>query len=83
MYAHLRPNLVALVDAFDFHDFELSEANIFEWLNDDFYWTDSCLGRYDGQVYEALMERARLNPTNQHKVKNRRFQDRSKMSLLF
>jgi hypothetical protein len=30
MYAHLRPNLVALVDAFDFHDFELSEANIFE-----------------------------------------------------
>ncbi|CAF1253259.1 unnamed protein product [Rotaria sordida] len=52
MYSQLRPNLVALVDAFDFHDHEL----------------DSCLGRYDGQVYEALMERARLNPTNGHKV---------------
>ncbi|CAF4091082.1 unnamed protein product [Rotaria magnacalcarata] len=52
MYNRLRPNLVTLVDGFDFHDNEL----------------DSCLGRYDGQVYEALMERARLNPTNQHKV---------------
>ena len=29
---------------------------------------DSCLGRYDGQVYEALMDRARQNPTNRHKV---------------
>ncbi|CAF4741856.1 unnamed protein product, partial [Rotaria magnacalcarata] len=45
MYNRLRPNLVTLVDGFDFHDNEL----------------DSCLGRYDGQVYEALMERARLN----------------------
>ncbi|CAF0812925.1 unnamed protein product [Adineta steineri] len=52
MYARLRPNLISLVDAFDFHDNELN----------------SCLGRYDGQVYEALMERARLNPTNRHKV---------------
>ncbi|CAM4852807.1 unnamed protein product [Rotaria socialis] len=52
MYNRLRPNLVTLVDGFDFHDNELN----------------SCLGRYDGQVYEALMERARLNPTNQHKV---------------
>ncbi|CAF1500184.1 unnamed protein product [Adineta ricciae] len=52
LYIQLRPNLVTLVDAFDFHDFEL----------------DSCLGRYDGQVYEALMERARLNPSNRHKV---------------
>lgn len=34
------------------------------------YRVDSCLGRYDGQVYEALMERAQLNPTNRHKVKN-------------
>jgi hypothetical protein len=30
MYARLRPNLVTLVDAFDFHDFELSEFNIVE-----------------------------------------------------
>ncbi|CAF2817046.1 unnamed protein product [Rotaria sp. Silwood2] len=52
MYARLRPNLVTLVDAFEFHDNEL----------------DSCLGRYDGQAYEALMERARLNPSNRHKV---------------
>ncbi|CAF1385836.1 unnamed protein product, partial [Rotaria sordida] len=52
MYTRLRPNLVALVDAFDFHDHELN----------------SCLGRYDGQVYEALMERARLNPSNRYKV---------------
>lgn len=33
----------------------------------------SCLGRYDGQAYEALMERARLNPTNQHKVFKQNF----------
>ncbi|CAF0936129.1 unnamed protein product [Rotaria sp. Silwood1] len=52
MYARLRPNLVTLVDAFDFHNNEL----------------DSCLGRYDGQAYEALMERARLNPSNRYKV---------------
>ncbi|CAF3578845.1 unnamed protein product [Adineta steineri] len=52
MYTRLRPNLVALVDAFDLHDFELN----------------SCLGRYDGQAYEALMERARLNPSNRHRV---------------
>ncbi|UJR27411.1 hypothetical protein I4U23_008701 [Adineta vaga] len=52
MYARLRPNLIALVDAFDFHDNELN----------------SCLGQYDGQAYEALMERARLNPTNRYKV---------------
>nr|BAK02006.1 predicted protein [Hordeum vulgare subsp. vulgare] len=52
LYTRLRPNLVPLVDAFDFHDVEL----------------DSCLGRYDGQAYQALMERARLNPANQEKV---------------
>ncbi|CAF0966451.1 unnamed protein product, partial [Rotaria sordida] len=52
LYTRLRPNLVALVDTFDFHDNELN----------------SCLGRYDGQVYEALMERARLNPSNRYKV---------------
>ncbi len=37
---------------------------------------DSCLGRYDGQVYEALLERARLNPSNRHKVNNENFRDR-------
>jgi acyl-CoA oxidase len=52
MYTRLRPNLVTLVDTFDFHDNEL----------------DSCLGRYDGQAYEALLERARLNPGNRDKV---------------
>ncbi|CAF4414402.1 unnamed protein product, partial [Adineta steineri] len=52
IYTRLRPNLVALVDAFDFHDNEI----------------DSCLGRYDGKVYEALLERARLNPSNRYKV---------------
>jgi len=31
------------------------------------------LGRYDGQVYEALMERAGRNPTNRHKVNEERF----------
>jgi hypothetical protein len=33
---------------------------------------DSCIGRYDGQAYEALLERARLNPTNRYKVRKKR-----------
>ena len=44
----LRPNAVALVDAFDFPDAVL----------------DSALGRWDGQVYEALYDfslRSKLN----------------------
>jgi len=45
------------------------------------YYIDSCLGRYDGQVYEALMERARLNPTNRYKVKDREMKLR--IDLLF
>jgi hypothetical protein len=28
LYAQLRPNLVALVDAFDLHDFEHSELSV-------------------------------------------------------
>ena len=72
MYARLRPNLVTLVDAFDFHDNELSKSNYYIvdnwWVFSFIYWIDSCLGRYDGQVYEALMERARLNPSNRQKV---------------
>lgn len=73
LYARLRPNLVALVDAFDFHDHELGECeNSPRVQRLSSFSIDSCLGRYDGQVYEALMERAQLNPTNQHKVKNLR-----------
>ncbi|CAG5122877.1 unnamed protein product [Candidula unifasciata] len=53
LLAALRPNAVALVDAFDFPDKVL----------------DSDLGRYDGNVYEALMDyakRSRLNKTQVH-----------------
>jgi hypothetical protein len=39
------------------------------------------LGRYDGQVYEALLERARLNPTNRHKVNEESFYERKKKSF--
>lgn len=44
----LRPNAVALVDAFDFPD---------RVLNSD-------LGRYDGNVYEALCDFARTSELN-------------------
>jgi hypothetical protein len=35
LYTRLRPNLVALVDAFDFHDHELSKSDIVScnWKN--------------------------------------------------
>ncbi|XP_074656011.1 peroxisomal acyl-coenzyme A oxidase 1-like [Tubulanus polymorphus] len=49
----LRPDAVALVDAFDFHDRVL----------------DSVLGRYDGQVYKHLMtwaQNSSLNKTQVH-----------------
>ena len=45
----LRPDAVALVDARDFSDFRLKSA----------------LGRYDGDVYPAIMEAARRDPLNQ------------------
>ncbi|CAL1601681.1 unnamed protein product [Knipowitschia caucasica] len=48
----LRPNAVALVDAFDFHDKKLN----------------SVLGRYDGNVYENLFEWARKSPLNATEV---------------
>ncbi|KAH8384986.1 hypothetical protein KR093_004302, partial [Drosophila rubida] len=48
----LRPNAVALVDGFDFHDRVLG----------------STLGCHDGRVYERLMEHARGNPLNQQVV---------------
>jgi acyl-CoA oxidase len=45
----VRPNAVALVDARDFPDFRLKSA----------------LGRYDGEVYPAIMASARKDPLNQ------------------
>ncbi|XP_030379070.1 probable peroxisomal acyl-coenzyme A oxidase 1 [Scaptodrosophila lebanonensis] len=47
-----RPNAVALVDGFDFHDRVLG----------------STLGCYDGRIYERLMEEARKNPLNEEPV---------------
>jgi acyl-CoA oxidase len=44
----IRPNAVALVDARDFSDFRLKSA----------------LGRFDGDVYPAIMEAARRDPLN-------------------
>ncbi|KFM75530.1 Peroxisomal acyl-coenzyme A oxidase 1, partial [Stegodyphus mimosarum] len=52
MLERLRPNAVALVDAFDFHDMVLSSA----------------LGCYDGNVYERLFEWAQKTPMNQKQV---------------
>ncbi|XP_042906100.1 peroxisomal acyl-coenzyme A oxidase 1 [Parasteatoda tepidariorum] len=48
----LRPNAVALVDAFDFHDLVLN----------------SPLGCFDGNVYERLYELAQKTPMNQKQV---------------
>jgi acyl-CoA oxidase len=45
----IRPNAIALVDARDFSDFRLKSA----------------LGRYDGDVYPAIMASARADPLNQ------------------
>lgn len=50
--ADIRPNAVSLVDAFEFSDSQL----------------DSCLGRYDGNVYQALYEYAKASPFNQKDV---------------
>jgi acyl-CoA oxidase len=44
----IRPNAVGLVDARDFSDFRLKSA----------------LGRYDGNVYPAIMEAAKRDPLN-------------------
>lgn len=48
----LRPNAVTLVDAYDYPD---------RLLN-------SCLGRYDGQVYDALYDYAKNSPLNKQQV---------------
>ena len=45
----VRPNAICLVDAFDISDFRLK----------------SVLGRYDGDVYPALVEAAKKDPLNQ------------------
>ncbi|XP_061628329.1 peroxisomal acyl-coenzyme A oxidase 1 isoform X2 [Phyllopteryx taeniolatus] len=52
LLSELRPNAVALVDAFDIHD---------RMLN-------SVLGRYDGNVYEHMFEWARRSPLNSTEV---------------
>ena len=52
LLARLRPNAVALVDAFDFTDDCLQ----------------SVLGRYDGQVYEHLYRWAAASPLNNTQV---------------
>jgi len=44
----LRPHVVKLVDAFDFSDFRLKSA----------------LGRYDGNVYPAILETSKRDPLN-------------------
>jgi acyl-CoA oxidase len=44
----VRPNAVALVDARDFSDFRLK----------------SCVGRWDGNVYEAILESSKRDPLN-------------------
>ncbi|KAJ3182800.1 hypothetical protein HDU85_002403 [Gaertneriomyces sp. JEL0708] len=48
LIADLRPDAVSLVDAWGFSD----------------YFLNSALGRYDGRVYEALVEHASRNPLN-------------------
>nr|CAB3219771.1 peroxisomal acyl-coenzyme A oxidase 2 [Phallusia mammillata] len=48
----LRPNAVGIVDAFDFTDSSM----------------ESCLGAYDGNVYERLFDMAKLSPLNKEKV---------------
>uniref|UniRef100_A0A9J8ABK4 Acyl-coenzyme A oxidase n=1 Tax=Cyprinus carpio carpio TaxID=630221 RepID=A0A9J8ABK4_CYPCA len=52
LLSELRPNAVALVDAFDYRD---------EMLN-------SALGRYDGNVYEHMFEWAKRSPLNHTEV---------------
>ena len=48
----IRPNAVALVDAFDYSDFILK----------------STLGRFDGDVYPAIMEASKRDPLNKSEI---------------
>ncbi|WAR16388.1 ACOX1-like protein [Mya arenaria] len=57
LFADIRPNAVALVDAFDYPDQVLG----------------SCLGRYDGNVYEALYEYAKNSPLNKQDIHDNTF----------
>ncbi|XP_001628716.2 peroxisomal acyl-coenzyme A oxidase 1 [Nematostella vectensis] len=52
LFSKIRPDAVALVDAFDYSDFVLNSA----------------LGRYDGQVYQRLFELAQKSELNKKKV---------------
>ncbi|KAL3888960.1 hypothetical protein ACJMK2_001319 [Sinanodonta woodiana] len=52
LFQEIRPNAVALVDAYDYHDNTLQ----------------SCIGRYDGKVYEALYEYSKNSPLNEKEV---------------
>lgn len=52
LLTEIRPNAVAFVDAFDYPDEILQ----------------SCLGRYDGQVYQALYDYAKSSPMNEKEV---------------
>ena len=52
IFLHLRPEAVALVDAFDVHDFTLGSA----------------LGSYDGQAYSRLYKSAMAAPINETRV---------------
>lgn len=52
LLAILRPDAVAIVDAFDLHDLVLNSA----------------LGRYDGQVYRTMFELAQKTPLNKTQV---------------
>lgn len=52
LLGEIRPNAVALVDAFDYSDHMLG----------------SVLGRYDGNVYENLYKWAKESPLNQTEV---------------
>ena len=49
LLSSLRPDAVALVDAWDFHDRQLGP---------------STLGRADGRVYDAVLDMARRSPLN-------------------
>eukprot|EP00051_Salpingoeca_urceolata_P022475 m.367627 g.367627 ORF g.367627 m.367627 type:complete len:88 (-) comp19975_c1_seq53:3045-3308(-) len=48
LLAEVRPRAVGLVDAFNFSD----------------HFLGSCLGRFDGHVYEALWQAVQHNPLN-------------------
>ena len=52
MLTEIRPDCVSLCDAFDYSDYSLK----------------STIGRYDGNVYEALFDAAQHSTLNQQEV---------------